>query len=139
MSGIPLRIAAKALGIDASTLWRDVQAGCPVVAKGRRGPGASTLVNLEEVRAWRGQLVAAPDPDVILQQIAAALLASLQEDHCDIRTGCERDDAIALLLKVWERMCRTFGKAFDQQPKPIFALTQELYVTSDERSHGTRR
>ena len=136
MTGIPLKLAAQELGIDASTLQRDVQNGCPVIRKGRRGPGDPTLVDLEQVRAWRGQgqaVAAAPDPDVILQQIATALLACLKEDHCDIRAGCFPDDAKAVLLAVWKRMCRTFGKTypFDQQPAPISALAHKLYDASD--------
>lgn len=51
--GISLKEAADALGIDVSTLRRDIAAGCPVVDLGAVGRGNGSRVDVEAVRRWR--------------------------------------------------------------------------------------
>ena len=59
---------------------------------------------------------------------AQVLLESLTTAHADIRAGVSRDDASAVLIVAWERLCTTMGKsyAFDQQPAAIQTLMSEL-------------
>lgn len=55
MSGadvVPVADAAEALDVHLSTIWRWIEAGCPVVCRGR-GRGQKTLVCIETVRCWR--------------------------------------------------------------------------------------
>lgn len=128
MIGTPNQ-AARHFKINPATIRRWIAAGCPVIRSGRKGPGQSAILDFQAVEQWRGQSVQAePDVNETLQRIAQALHAALEEDHADIRAGISREDAAAVLIVAWERLCKTFGKnyRFDQQPDPIRALAREL-------------
>ncbi|MDF0673242.1 MAG: hypothetical protein P0120_02710 [Nitrospira sp.] len=53
--GVSLKEAARAIGINVSTLRRDIIAGCPTVELGEVGRGRGSRVDLEEVRRWRAR------------------------------------------------------------------------------------
>lgn len=130
MTGLPTVQAAQHLGIDAATLRKWRQQGCPVVKRGGKGPGNGALYDVHAVQVWRGKTVKFTDftPDIILRQVAEALRLALTDDHADLRAGISREAAAAALLVAWERCCKTFGKTypFDQQPDPIRALGRVL-------------
>ncbi len=71
--------AAAELRVSVPTVRRWIADGAPVVRRGRRGRGQSTLVNPQAVAAWRASesvslaTAAAGLPDVIGQALAAAL------------------------------------------------------------------
>lgn len=67
-------------------------------------------------------------PEDILRLIAAAMLDSLENGQCDIRAGCSREDAAAVLLVAFESCTKSFNRtfAFDSQPEPIHALARIL-------------
>lgn len=51
--GANLQEAAKVLGIDVSTLQRNIKQGCPVLSLGSVGRGKGARVDVEAVRKWR--------------------------------------------------------------------------------------
>jgi hypothetical protein len=53
MAALPLRDAARELGVSARQLERDVAAGAPVARRGGRGRGRVTLVDPAAIAAWR--------------------------------------------------------------------------------------
>lgn len=115
--------------VDPATVRRWIEAGCPCVRKGMPGPGRGAQLDLDAVRAWRGMGEAIePDPKQTLERIASALRQALIEDRADLRADVSREDAAAVLLVTWDRVCNTFGTryAFDQQPDGIRALMREL-------------
>ena len=121
---------ARHFRVDQVTIRRWIGKGCPYVRKGTKGPGKAAILNLQQVEQWRGR---SPGPvglsgDAVAQQIANALLDALDKDHADIRAGVSRDDAAAMLVAAWERICKTMGKsyAFDQQPEAIRTLMSLL-------------
>ena len=67
--GLPLSVAASALGISPGTLRRWIAQGAPVTQRGQRGRGCRTLVCPDAVRAWR----AASAHDARLIEFAGAL------------------------------------------------------------------
>lgn len=71
MPALPLPAAATELGISVPTLRRWVRAGAPVVQRGRRGRGANTLVNPDDIAAWRG--LSTPTDTTALQVFGAQL------------------------------------------------------------------
>jgi hypothetical protein len=82
---VTLRDAARALGLSVRVLHRDLSAGAPVVRRGARGRGRSTLIDVEAFAAWRrARDVARPDdrllvlaadvPNVIADAMHAAFL-----------------------------------------------------------------
>jgi phage terminase Nu1 subunit (DNA packaging protein) len=122
--------AARFFQVDQATVRRWICQGCPVVRKGRRGPGHGARLNLPVVAAWRGRAngPAGPTPEEILQRIAVALWECLESDRVDIRAGISREDAAAVLIMAFEACCKNFNVMFkfDQQPEPIRALMREL-------------
>jgi len=130
MSTFPVPIAAPRLKIDASSLRRWIQRGCPVVRKGRRGPGGAALVDLDKVNAWRGRVngAAGLSADDVLHRIGTALLEAVEQDHVDIRAGFTKEEAAAAFVVAFERCCKTFGHTFrfDDKPEPIRALMRVL-------------
>jgi len=122
---------AKHIGQDAATVRRWIQAGCPVVRPGRRGPGNGAILDLQEVQKWldarRGPRQE-PNPDEILQRIAAVLWQGLNQDHVALRAGISRADAAACLVAVFDSCCESFGYRyqFNTLPEPIRALMREL-------------
>lgn len=54
-SAVPLKEAAKVIGVDVSTLRRDIVKGCPTVDLGSVGRGNGTLVDIATVRQWRAR------------------------------------------------------------------------------------
>jgi phage terminase Nu1 subunit (DNA packaging protein) len=121
MTGMPLRAAAKVLQVDPSTLQRYLRKGCPSLRKGRRGPGNSALVDLRQVRAWLGP-ASAPDPDMILRQIAEALVLALTEDRADMRAETSQAIVAAAFYVAFERCCTVFGHRYRSDENPIRAL-----------------
>jgi phage terminase Nu1 subunit (DNA packaging protein) len=116
--------------VDAATVRRWPEKGCPVVRRGRPGPGRGYLFDLEQVAKWRDQAngPVGLTPDEILQRVAGALWDALEKDHADIRAGITREDAAAAFLVAWERCCKNFAVSFkfDAHPEPIRALAREL-------------
>ena len=118
--------------VDVATVRRDIHLpGCPVIKKGKRGPGNGALLDLEKYREWRGKTnapVVGLTPQEILQQIASALLQAVEHDRLDIRAGITKEEAAAACLVIFERCCKSFGISFkfDERPEPIRALAREL-------------
>lgn len=122
--------AARHFGVDAVTIRRWIQGGCPCLRRGRRGPGLGALLDLQQVEQWRGasNMSAGLTVEDTLQQIASALCEALTVAHAEIRAGIERAPAAAVLLVAFERCCEKFGKTyrFDEHPLPIRTLMHEL-------------
>ena len=124
-----VRQVAKALRVDPSTVRTWLRRGdCPSVRKGRRGPGGSAILNLQDVIAWRGKGQGGLATDEVMRRIAEALLESVERDHVDVRVDITKEAAIAAMLIVWDRCCKTFGESFkwDAQPESIRALARQL-------------
>jgi hypothetical protein len=121
---------AKRFHVDPATVRRWPANGCPIIRRGRPGPGRGYLFDLEQVAKWRDRANAPPglSVDDVLQRIALALWEAVEKDHADIRAGIMREDAAAAFLVVWERCCKHFNVnfKFDQQPDPIRALMRNL-------------
>jgi hypothetical protein len=113
--------AAAQEGVNPATVRRKIQTDVwPCLRRGKRGPGNGAVLDLDAIRQ--------PPRGLTPEQFAAVLRRALSEDHCDIRAGCPRDDAAAVLLIVWERYCSAVGVMFpfDAEPEPIRALKREL-------------
>ena len=87
-------------------------------------------MDFKAVESWRGRTSgsAGLTADEVVQRIAAALWATLDREHVEIRAGIDREAAAAVLIIVWEQACTTFNVflKFDAQPDPIRALMREL-------------
>ena len=120
------REVARHENVDPSTVRRWPAKGCPVISLGGRGRGRATLFDPDEVRRWRGRATAPSGmtADEALKTIAVALLDCLENGHCDIRAGCSREDAAALLLMAFQACAKAFSRDFtlDSQPAAICAL-----------------
>ncbi len=114
--------------VDPSTVRRWIkQPGCPVVRRGRRGPGGGALLDLAAVAAWRGGPVSGPagfSVDEVMQEIAAGCLATITEAHVDLRLDISKADAAAVVFLVFERIGLRFGRTYrtDEYPAAICAL-----------------
>ena len=120
---------AKHFAVDPATVRRWPNKGCPIIRRGKRGPGRGALFDLNAVAKWRAQRVnIGLSVDEALQSIAIALRESLEKDALHIRAGSSREDAAAVLLLVWERVRKNFNRTFrfDKHPEPIRALMHEL-------------
>jgi ParB-like chromosome segregation protein Spo0J/phage terminase Nu1 subunit (DNA packaging protein) len=95
-SGVPVPEAAAALGLTRYELARDIKAGAPVIKPGGRGRGNQTLVDIDDVAAWRRDRAAAngnaPVPvddigGVPLHEAAEKLGVTAEELLRDIEAG----------------------------------------------------
>ncbi|MBX3333935.1 MAG: hypothetical protein KF876_07410 [Nitrospira sp.] len=112
--GHSLKEAAEALGIDVSTLRRDIAAGCPVVWLGSVGRGKGSRVDLEAVRRWR-----AGARGEVLPVLENALMAVFQ-DGVHERVKMHPGAVAYLLLKIYER-------AYEQErSEPLVDLPVEM-------------
>lgn len=129
-AGSSVVAVAQHFGVDAATIRRWIQAGCPTLVPGSRGPGRGARLDLHAVKQWRGRASgqAGMTSDEVVQRIAAALLSALEENHLHIRADISREAAAAALLVVWQNCCETFGVTFrfDEHPDPIRAIAREL-------------
>jgi len=74
---VPLRTAARELGVSASTVRRWIQHGAPCVHPGESGRGKGALVRVGDLRRWRVGFV---DEGRTLERIAETMLdAHLRE------------------------------------------------------------
>ena len=101
MSGaVPIRDAARALGVPPITLRHWIAAGAPVARRGGRGRGNCTLVAPAAVRAWRS----AGTADQLLHALAAelpqALAEAMAEAHA-LATGVAKAPLAGILAGVW--------------------------------------
>lgn len=95
--GVNLQEAAEALGIDVSTLQRDIAAGCPVVKLGSVGRGKGSRVDLDAVRRWRAG--ARGDALPVLEAVLMAVFQDGVHERVKMHPG-----AVAyLFLKLYER------------------------------------
>lgn len=120
---------AKHCQVDAATIRRDIQRGCPVLRRGSKGPGRGAQLDPHAVEQWRNRKSPAGlSHDEVVQRIADCLLDSLTEDLVHRRAEISKAAAAAVLLIVWERCCASFGVTFKFDPKPasICALMREL-------------
>ncbi|HMS82265.1 MAG TPA: helix-turn-helix domain-containing protein [Nitrospira sp.] len=95
--GVSLKEAADVLGIDVSTLRRDIAAGCPTVELGSVGRGKGSRVDVDAVRRWR----AGTRGDVLplLETTLMAVFRDGVHERLKIHPG-----AVAyVLLRVYER------------------------------------
>ena len=97
-SAVRLKEAAAVLGVDVSTLRRDVKAGCPTVDLGSVGRNHGTLVNIEEVRRYR----AVHRGDVL--PIVETAVLELVENGIYARARVTPAQAIVILMKLYERV-----------------------------------
>lgn len=101
MSGaVPIRDAARALGVPPITLRHWIAAGAPVARRGGRGRGNCTLIDVEAVRAWRS----ADCEQQLLLALAAELpevLAVAAEDALRTIEGGPKGRAAATLAAGW--------------------------------------
>lgn len=97
---MPVRDAAKVLGVPAGTLRRWLRAGAPVSRRGARGRGLATLVDPAAVDAWR----AAPSHEALVMSIAAALpdvVADAVEESHRLSEGIDRQALARVLAGTW--------------------------------------
>jgi len=117
--------------VNPSTVKRWIKNGLPCVRRGRSGRGNGALLNPEVVKAYRReQGSAAPGLPVeeVVRRVADALKDALDIDHCDIRAGIAQADSAAVLIVVWDRLCKAFGVRFqfDAQPAAIRSLMERI-------------
>ena len=75
-SPVPLRVAAKVLNVDVSTLRRWIRAGACTVRPGEPGRGHGAMVNVADLQRWRATHGAtAVLAEEWQQQVAEAFLA----------------------------------------------------------------
>lgn len=121
---------AKHFGVDAATVRRWLQRGCPCLQQGRRGPGGGARLDLQQVRAWRGSSPVSPGLtcEEVLQRVASALGHAVFQENAGIRAGIDRAAAAAVCLVAFEQCCSEFQKSypFDQYPPAIRALLRVL-------------
>jgi hypothetical protein len=129
--GEPVGISAYARtrGLSRQAVRRMIRdRGAPCVRRGGPGPGRETLVDAEQLDAWRG-VSAAPAP-ALLDPIAEALLDTLIRNGARDEPICfslkiPRREAAALLVASFERIARrVLGRAVedDEQPEQIVRL-----------------
>lgn len=68
--------AADRLGVRPGTIRRLIRCGAPVVRRGRRGRGCSTLIDVGALAGW----IAASPCDAVILSIASELPQALAED-----------------------------------------------------------
>ena len=97
---LPLREAARALGMRPARLRGLIAAGAPVARRGSRGRGHATLVCPAAVREW---LVAGATQQFVLTLAAElpAALAAAMEDALRRVEGSPKDRAAGLLAGAW--------------------------------------
>jgi len=97
---VPVRDAARALGVEPNTLRHWIAAGAPVARRGGRGRGNRTLVAPDAVRAWR----AAGADERLLLALAAALPQALAEAMAEahaLATGMSKAPLAGILAAAW--------------------------------------
>lgn len=128
--GVPAAVIARQFRVDRATPGKWIAKGCPCVRKGQPGRGHATLFDPEAVADWlgRSQPSSEVNAQVILEQLAEILHATLIEDKAALRSGADEADLAAAYLLVFDRACRVFGHAFpfDQLPERICALRRIL-------------
>lgn len=128
--GMRLREAARLLGIDASTLRRDIRAGCPVVELGSVGRSKGTRVDLDQVRRWR-----ATKHGEVLPTLEAALL-DVFRDAIHEKLKIQPGQLAYLLIRIYEKVYE------DVTHLPLVELPEEMRrlctICLDFLEHGHR-
>ncbi len=112
--GIRLKKAARSLGIDVSTLRRDIAAGCPTVELGSVGRGRGSLVDLGEVRQWRAR-----KRGDALATLEFSLIHVFKSDIAE-KIKIEPGKLAYLLIKIYEHMHEQVTN------EPLVDLPQEM-------------
>jgi hypothetical protein len=128
-AAIPLRQAARALGLSVETVRRDVRRGCPTARLGGPGRNRGTLLDLNAYRRWRAakRSTEAPEvsPDEWLLWVAAALRAFHREGY-HVAVRLDHRDAAALLVCFFEFVCARHGSTLkDESIELLRALAKQ--------------
>jgi|SRR3989304_1052008 len=127
--GISITKAARALNRTPSTLRRWVQKGCPCVRPGEVGRGKGSLLNLNDVIAWRGGGQVQKEGDAErLGFIADVLMDSLRRDKIHERIGITSKQTAGLLALVYERYHKNLIKEPVERDKLPEQITQLLAI-----------
>ena len=84
--------AARVLGVTPATVRGWIDEGAPVVRRGRKGRGHSTLVNVAALDAWREARTSASSTDALLMQLAAEQSSVLAEAMVEAHQRAEGFD-----------------------------------------------
>lgn len=125
-SALPVGAAAAVLGVSLPTLRRWIDDGAPVVRRGRRGRGKTTLVDPAAVQAWRMPNTASPLHGVGAAIAGRALEASANataELHRSL-TGPFKVEAAQVSVAVWY----VVAVAFLDELRAHDATVEELSV-----------
>jgi hypothetical protein len=124
---VTLKQAAIELDCDERTLSRDIAAGAPVLTKGRRGRGRSTLVSVEAIAAWRRARSAPQASDLMLVFAAEIpeLLAGAMYDAFIAIEGPHKRPCADVLAGAWFRASNALlNRLRETSPAVPFDLPQ---------------
>ena len=99
-AALPLRAAARELGLRPGTLRRLIRRGAPAAARGSRGRGHACLVDPAAVRAWLG----ADARNALAMEIATAvpgLLALAADEALRRAEGIDKRALAGILAAHW--------------------------------------
>jgi len=118
---------ARHFGVDLSTVRRWIVNGCPVVRRGRRGPGGGAVLDLDAVIVYRGGPVAGRvgfSVDEVMEDVAAALRDAVMRDNLDLRVDITKAQAATACVMLFEQIGKQFGRLvrWDEAPEAIRAL-----------------
>lgn len=108
---------ARGCGVTVRTVQRWVSEGCPTLKRGRKGGGGATVLDLDQVRAWRESKKDADSTAAVLEvaTLLPDLLADAVEQAARDDTGPHKLALHGALAEAWHRTALRFLEALRQR------------------------
>lgn len=108
---------AEQFNVSTRTVLRWIADGCPTVRRGRKGGGGATVLDLDQVRAWRESKKDADSTAAVLEvaTLLPDLLADAVEQAARDATGAHKLALHGALAEAWHRAALRFLEALRQR------------------------